>query len=164
MTTILKANKEHCQLIQSMAKIVFPHTYAEILSSEQIDYMMEWMYSKESLIKQMDEGHIYFIAFDGEMPLGYASVQQEGEHNFHLQKIYIMPQSQGQGVGRELLLHVETFVRKMYLAPWTLRLNVNRNNRAKGFYEQLGFAIETSGDFDIGNGFYMNDYIMVKQL
>mgnify|MGYP006335582837 CR=1 FL=1 len=53
-----------------MAKIVFPHTYAEILSSEQIDYMMEWMYSKENLIKQMDEGHIYFIAFDGEMPLG----------------------------------------------------------------------------------------------
>lgn len=164
MATIIQATREHCALIKSMAEIVFPHTYAEILSSEQIDYMMQWMYSLESIAEQMDNGHVYFIAFDGTTPLGYVSVQQEGQHDFHLQKIYVMPESQGSGMGLALLATAEEYVRQSFPSPWTLRLNVNRNNKAKAFYEKHGFTVEKVGDFDIGNGYYMNDYIMSKVL
>ena len=68
-----------------MAQIVFLATYREILSKEQLDYMMDWMYSPKNLRKQMEEeGHIYYIAYKDGEAAGYVSIQPEGEHLFHL--------------------------------------------------------------------------------
>ena len=87
-----KATTNDIQLINEMAQIVFPATYREILSKEQLDYMMDWMYSPKNLRKQMEEeGHIYYIAYKDGEAAGYVSIQPEGEHLFHLQKIYVLP-------------------------------------------------------------------------
>ena len=45
-----------------------------------------------------------------------------------------------------------------------LSLNVNRQNQAAHFYQKAGFSITATEDIDIGNGYYMNDYIMEKDL
>ena len=45
MFTIRKATSDDCKLINELANQVFPATYKEILSTEQLDYMMEWMYA-----------------------------------------------------------------------------------------------------------------------
>jgi ribosomal protein S18 acetylase RimI-like enzyme len=45
-----------------------------------------------------------------------------------------------------------------------LQLQVNRFNKAKEFYEKLGFTVIKTADFDIGNGYFMNDYVMEKKL
>jgi ribosomal protein S18 acetylase RimI-like enzyme len=45
-----------------------------------------------------------------------------------------------------------------------LLLNVNRNNPAKSFYKKLGFTVIKEDDIDIGNGYFMNDYVMKLQL
>ena len=75
MVQFKKADITLVPTIMELAQVIFPATYAPILSGEQIDYMMEWMYSKESLEKQLEEGHVYHIAYyDGE-PVGYSSVQ-----------------------------------------------------------------------------------------
>ena len=77
MFTIRKATTDDCGLINQMAGEVFPATYKEILSPEQLDYMMDWMYSPENIRKQMEEeGHVYFIAYEECEPCGYVSVQQ----------------------------------------------------------------------------------------
>lgn len=92
MFTIRKARIDDCGLINQMAGEVFPATYQEILSPEQLDYMMDWMYSPENIRKQMEEeGHVYFIAYEGDEPCGYVSVQQQEENVFHLKKIYVLP-------------------------------------------------------------------------
>lgn len=92
MFTIRKARIDDCGLINQMAGEVFPATYQEILSPGQLDYMMDWMYSPENIRKQMEEeGHVYFIAYEGDEPCGYVSVQQQEENVFHLQKIYVLP-------------------------------------------------------------------------
>ena len=58
MFTIRKATVADCELIHKMAKEVFPATYKEILSPEQLDYMMDWMYAPSNVRKQMEEeGH-----------------------------------------------------------------------------------------------------------
>ena len=63
MFTIRKATVADCELIHKMAKEVFPATYKEILSPEQLDYMMDWMYTPSNVRKQMEEeGHVYSIA------------------------------------------------------------------------------------------------------
>lgn len=104
MFTIRKATTEDIPLIHKMAQEVFPATYADILSPDQLDYMMEWMYSITNLHKQMEEeGHIYYIAFKGDIPAGYVSIQPEGEDLFHLQKIYVLPFFSRQTFGKVIV-------------------------------------------------------------
>ena len=87
MLAIRKATVADCKLIHTLAWQTFPETYKDILSPEQSEYMMEWMYSLENLRKQMEEeGHIYFIAYHNDEACGYVSIQQQGENLFHLQK------------------------------------------------------------------------------
>ena len=58
MITIEKADTSDYRDIQAVARVAFPATYAEILTEGQLAYMMEWMYSTESLLRQMqEEGH-----------------------------------------------------------------------------------------------------------
>ena len=96
MFTIRKATTADCALIQKLAQQIFPVTYKDILTPEQTDYMMEWMYSLDNIRKQMEEeGHVYFLAYEECEAAGYVSVQQQGEDLFHLQKIYVLPYYQG---------------------------------------------------------------------
>jgi len=161
MFTIRKATLEDIEMINRLAWIVFPHTYKEILSPEQMEYMMDWMYSPENLHKQMTEdGHIYFLAFEGNEPAGYLSIQPEGEHTYHLQKIYVLPPFQGKKLGNLLFEHAIKAIKELHPEPCQMRLNVNRQNKALTFYEKMGMKKVDEGDFHIGNGYYMNDYIM----
>ena len=161
MFTIRKATTNDIALINQMAWVVFPHTYHIILTPEQIDYMMELMYSEKSIQKQMEEdGHIYYLAFKEDEPAGYLSIQPEGEHVFHLQKIYVLPSFQGMNLGKMLFEQAIKAIKELHPAPCQMRLNVNRQNKALTFYEKMGMTKIDEGDFPIGNGFYMNDYIM----
>ena len=158
---IRKASITDISTIRDLAAITFPHTYSTILSSEQIAYMMEWMYSEQSLRRQMtEEGHIYFIALQDNIPMGYLSIQPEGKDVFHLQKLYILPDFQGLGWGKRMFLHATNVIKELHPAPCRMLLNVNRHNRALHFYQKMGMTRVSEGDFAIGNGYYMNDYIM----
>lgn len=161
MITIRKATVQDAELIHSMAWKVFPQTYEHILSEEQTEYMMHWMYDVENVRRQMEhEGHVYFIASDGETPVGYVSVRPDGTDKVHLEKIYVLPEFQKTQAGGALFRHAVAYAREAFPAAEALELNVNRDNPALGFYRHMGMRIDRQGDFDIGNGFYMNDYIM----
>ena len=161
MLTIRQATTADIPTIRELAAIAFPHTYATILSAPQIAYMMEWMYSAENLRKQMaEEGHIYYIAYQEGEPAGYLSIQQEGEDVFHLQKIYVLPHFQGMQWGARLFEHAIVSIKELHPEPCQMRLNVNRHNKALNFYLKMGMKKVTEGDFPIGNGYFMNDFIM----
>lgn len=161
MCTIRKATLSDIPLLHRMATQVFPETYKTILSSEQIRYMMEWMYSPDSLRKQMEkEGHIYYIAFKDSEAVGYVSIQQEATDLFHLQKLYVLPSFQHYRIGKKLFEQAVCAIKSMHPSPCRMELNVNRYNPALGFYEHMGMKKVREGDFPIGNGYYMNDYIM----
>lgn len=165
MVTIKKATAEDCGLIRKLAETVFPATYRNILSPEQLNYMMEWMYSIDSLKKQMtEEGHVYFIAYKKDEASGYVSIQQEDEDLFHLQKIYVLPRFQGCHLGKELFKTAINYIVRVHPEPCRMELNVNRNNKALQFYEHMGMKKVSEGDYPIGNGYYMNDYIMRMEL
>lgn len=164
MITFRKATTEDCELIHNLAAQAFPATYRDILSPEQLDYMMEWMYSLPNLHQQMQEGHVYYLAYQDGIPCGYVSVEPEGENLFHLQKIYVLPEFQGQGVGKALFCQAINHIRDVHPTSCTMELNVNRQNRALKFYEHMGMRKVREGDFPIGNGYYMNDYIMALEI
>lgn len=163
---IIYASESDIRLIQSMADVAFRHTYQEILSPDQMEYMMEWMYSADSLKKQIQSGHVFFIAYQDDKACGYMSVQPDGTDDdgvllFHLHKLYVLPSEQGCGLGRMLFdMAIEFAVKASAGHKARIELNVNRTNPAVAFYKHLGLGILRQGDFHIGNGYYMNDYIM----
>lgn len=165
MFTLRKATTADLKLIHELAQQIFPVTYKEILTTEQIDYMMEWMYSLDNLRKQMEEeGHVYFLAYDEHEAAGYVSVQPQGEDLFHLQKIYVLPRYQGAHCGSFLFREAIKYIKEVHPAPCLMELNVNRYNKALHFYERMGMRKLREGDFPIGNGYYMNDYIMGMEI
>lgn len=163
---IKRAGNSDLQTIHDMAEVVFRKTYRSILSAEQMEYMMDWMYSLANLERQVSQGHTYYIAWVGQEPQGYLSVRKDcvepdGTEVWHLEKIYVMPSAQGTGLGRRFLETARKHViDNKSAAKARIELNVNRNNPAVGFYKRQGLKILRQGDFPIGNGFFMNDYIM----
>src|SRR5574344_2645017 len=156
----IRASVKNIPLIQYLAKISFTAAYKEILSMEQLTWMLNWMYSTESLTFQMEHDHTFFIMYCNNLPCGYISIERQEKKLFHLQKIYLLPDAQGKGLGEALIKRGLEFIRSFELKNCRVELNVNRKNKAVEFYKKMGFEIAESGDFEIGNGFYMNDYIM----
>lgn len=148
-------------LIRELTYKVWPQTYSNIISKQQIDYMLELMYSETALQQQMQNDCQFLILFEEYIPIGFASFQKI-ENNLKLHKIYILPDQQKKGSGRFFLEHILLHVRKEN--GKALQLQVNRFNNAKLFYERMGFTVIKEADFEIGNGYFMNDYVMEIQL
>lgn len=164
---IRRATPEDIPLIRELVGVCFRDTYRRILSPEQMEYMMDWMYSEESLHRQMErDGHVYFLAESEGKPIAYFSVQplglqEDGAYLFEFQKMYMLPECKGKGYGRKLVDHVFRFVRQAANGwPCRIELHVNRYNPVVDFHAHMGFSILRKGDFPIGHGYYMNDYIM----
>ncbi len=166
MIVLKEANNQDVVLINQLAEQTFGHTYGEILSAEQLAYMFEMMYAPYNIIYQMEvDGHRYFIAYEGDKPCGYISFSRQAKDLYNLEKIYILPAFQGKGIGREMVEFAFGFVKKWNNdAPCRMELHVNRANKAHLFYEHMGMVVDRSGDFDIGEGYFMNDYIMAIDL
>jgi ribosomal protein S18 acetylase RimI-like enzyme len=158
MLNIRNASIDDIALIRELTFNTWPQTYRFILSEDQIAYMLEMMYSKESLERQFRSGNSFLICYDEGQPVGFASWSEILPRVFKLHKIYVLPSIQGKGVGRYMIDHVIDEIKKK--SAITLELNVNRYNPAKLFYERLGFEVIRNEDIDIGNGYFMNDHVM----
>lgn len=162
--TFRQASAADAELIRQLAEQVFPATYRDILSPEQLDYMMDWMYAPESIRRQMADGHVYYLAIADGREAGYVSIEQQGPDLFHLQKIYVLPAFQKLSLGRRLFEQAVAAIKALHPGPCTMELNVNRQNPALGFYERMGMRRVRQGDFPIGRGYFMTDYIMALDL
>jgi ribosomal protein S18 acetylase RimI-like enzyme len=69
---------------------------------------------------------------------------------------------QGQGLGKLLLNEVIRLARES--DQRRLILNVNRGNRAKTFYYDLGFQVLEEVDISLEHGYFMNDYVLEKEI
>ena len=156
-------------LIRSISERTWPSTYGHIISQEQIDFMLEWMYSDASLEKQMNTGCEFYIANLNGDDVGFCSVSPEEEENsstekvkgvksHKLNKLYVLPLAQGTGTGKALLVKAIEFAKAA--GSSSIFLQVNKHNDAYSFYLKHGFIKEAEFKFDIGNGFYMDDYVM----
>lgn len=160
---IKTAGPEDILVIRQLCFSIWPQTYASIISQKQIDYMLEMMYSEAALLKQMtEEANQFILVYDNNIPVGFASYSEFESTNWKLHKIYILPNQQGKGIGKFVIDYIISTIGMLGAA--CLQLQVNRHNNAKQFYERIGFSILKTADFDIGNGYYMNDYVMEKKI
>ena len=105
-----------------------------------------------------EEGCTFIIAENDEGGVAFASYHEAKPKIWKLNKIYILTNQQGKGTGKSIINHIIAQIKKQGASA--LQLQVNRSNNAKLFYKKLGFTIIETADFDIGNGYFMNDYVM----
>jgi ribosomal protein S18 acetylase RimI-like enzyme len=110
----------------------------------------------------MNDGCRFIVVYDGTEPVGFAAYQEIKTAVWKLHKIYILASQQGKGTGKFVIDYITKEIQQQ--GAIALQLQVNRNNNAKGFYEKIGFVAIEEADFDIGNGFFMNDYVMEKKM
>lgn len=156
--TIINADQKDIPIIQQLTYAIWPQTYKDILTREQADYMLHMMYSAEALTKQMNEGHQFIFVQEANRFIAFASYAYYKPSIYKLHKIYALTDQQGKGIGKFIINYISGEIKP--LGATALQLNVNRYNKAKGFYERLGFTVISEEDIDIGNGYLMNDYVM----
>jgi diamine N-acetyltransferase len=159
---IKNASLKDITLIRQLTFKIWPQIYAAIISPEQIDFMLELMYNEATLQKQIEDGCRFILVYDENKAVGFASFSETGPFIFKLHKIYILSGQQGKGTGRFVIDHIINEISKQ--GATALQLQVNRHNKARTFYEKIGFTVIEEADFDIGNGYFMNDYIMEKKI
>ena len=146
-------------IVAQLAKDIWRQWYPSVIGHEQVEYMLQKFYTLESLLQQKNEGkQQFYIVLDKTLPIGYVAISEKGSSAFFIEKFYVQPQAHNKGIGAFLMQKIVDIYK-----PKSLTLHVNRQNYIPiNFYFKQGFKIERVADFDIGNGYFMNDFVMRK--
>jgi diamine N-acetyltransferase len=160
MQVIQVTSNEQLQIVADLAKRIWPVAYATILSKEQLHYMLDRFYNLEALQKQLESGQVFYLAQNENQEfVGFVSYEINCEPNkTKIHKIYVLPETQGTGIGKQLFDVVKTKAQENQQTA--IFLNVNKYNNAQNFYQKLGFTITKEEVIDIGKGYVMDDYVM----
>lgn len=159
-------SKEDYLIMLNIVNEVWPLCYKEILSQEQIEYMIHWMYNIDKVKEETKNDSPFFIVSnenDEDIAIvSYDTVPKE-DGKVMLHKLYMKKEFWGKSLGQEILTHVTNEAIKA--GAKYINIQVNRfNTRAQKAYARNGFTIYKTLCTDIGNGFVMDDYFMKKDL
>lgn len=160
MSDIREISIDQVHVIRDLAERIWPSTFKEILSGEQITYMLQWMYNEKTLADQISNGHHFFVLEDNQEAIGFLGVEPNypAQNALRIHKIYLLPEKQGLGLGKKMIEFAQQKAKEMNCTR--LHLNVNRFNPAVDFYKRIGFVVLKEEDIDIGNGYLMEDFVM----
>lgn len=148
--------------LAALADTVFREYYSSILSAEQIDYMIGKFLSLKSLKNQFqNENYRFYLVQEDGVFAGFIALQPQDDKLF-LSKLYLNKEFRGKGYGKRMLNFVfDEAKRESFKSVY---LTVNRfNTPSIEVYKKYGFNIVDEQKTDIGNDFYMDDFIMEKE-
>lgn len=154
------ATKDQLSIIRDLAYRIWPDTYGATHSKQELDYMLNKFYAIGSLEQQLDDNHIFVLVEENDVYVGFVAYEINSENSglTKIHKLYVLPETQGKGIGKKLLDYVQK--ESITGKDRGLFLNVNKFNKAKEFYHRYGFKIAKDIVIDIGEGFVMDDYVM----
>lgn len=160
MIQLTLANQSHIDTISELAHTIWNAHYVPIIGQEQVDYMLDQMYNKENLTLQLEiNKHQFYLIHSHSQCVGFISVSTINQKDYFLHKFYIHKHESKKGIGTKCLDKLSELIK-----PQSITLTVNRQNyKSINFYFKNGFTIDRVEDFDIGNGYVMNDFVMIKK-
>ena len=157
---ITKATIKDIHLIQDLAQKSWRSHYPGIISHEQIDFMLDLMYSEEEITSQFNNpNYHYYLLGNEENFYGIMGFENHYEQNTtKLHRIYITEDGKGKGLGKEAIQFLKNQI--LEVGDQRIILALNKQNPSYHFYLSQGFKVYEEGVFDIGNSFVMDDYLM----
>ena len=154
--------REDFELLARLADTIWREHYIPIIGEAQVDYMLHHFQSSEAISEQVASGMDYYVITSGTIPRGYLAIEKRGEELF-LSKIYILKEYRGQGFGKAAMQFIGQQARNLRCSRIALTVNKN-NSKSIQAYQKMGFRTEQPLVTDIGGGFVMDDYRMVRDL
>ncbi len=158
MANFISIAQNQFELVFNLSKEIWNDNYSDMITQDQIDYMLDMMYNPERLQKDLDDGYQWEFIYHNNSLVGYLAYVMKNDNRVFLSKIYLKTTAQGLGLGKLALNRVKEYAKTNDCKA--VYLTVNRGNE-KGIraYKKVGFKIIGEENFDIGNGYVMNDYI-----
>ncbi|MGB8168402.1 MAG: GNAT family N-acetyltransferase [Chthoniobacteraceae bacterium] len=161
--TFRTATSTDIPVLRDLADCIWRISYPGMISIEQIEYMLGWMYSAEKIAAELSSGVNWEIALLDERPIGFTSLTLHSRTLAELNKLYLLPELHGRGLGQAMLAHATESAAPRGCTELRLRVN-KRNARALRCYDRAGFRVIDSLTADIGGGFVMDDYVLSRSL
>jgi diamine N-acetyltransferase len=163
MLLFKKVTPADIAMVETMAAEIWAVCYREILTTEQINYMLKLMYSKEVISGELATGVVWeIIKTEDGLDLGFLSMSFDSA-TAKLNKLYLKSDFQGKGYGNKSLEHAK--IKALENGCNSLYLAVNKkNHKAIKAYERAGLKCTQQITTDIGNGFVMDDFIYTIEL
>lgn len=151
-------------IVERLAREIWTEHFTPIIGASQVEYMLEKFQSADAMMGQISHGGKYYLAMVDNKPVGYAGlVPDMNDKRMMLSKLYVKDAARGKGVGKAILDFIEYKCELEGLS--TLWLTVNRfNNSPIAWYKRHGFKTVDEVKKDIGGGYFMDDYIMEKNI
>ena len=148
--------------IAELAHEIWHEHYTPIIGKAQVTYMINKYQTSETMQKQADDGYEYYLINFSDTPVGYLAIQKREDQLF-LSKIYILSSYRGKKIGKEAFKFIDNRAKSLQCTEVALTVNKNNSNTIKA-YERIGYQKTEAIVIDIGNGFVMDDYKMVKPI
>jgi ribosomal protein S18 acetylase RimI-like enzyme len=156
------STENHLKEVESLAREIWTEHYTPIIGKEQVDYMLDRLQTKDAILEQIKSGMLYFLMQEQNEFIGYIAIKQK-EKDLFLSKIYVKLRKRRMGYGKKAIDFAESLAKAKSLTKIILTVNKNNVNSIK-VYERMGFKNMGSIVQNIGNGFFMDDYAMVKMI
>lgn len=151
------SDKESIASMSELASAIVKDYYDPIIGSEQNDYMIKMFQSAASIEEQLSHGYRYFFMVnDDGTHIGFMAFYKRDDE-LYLSKLYLERSQRGKGYAKDMLCFLVDQAKAV--GARSITLNVNKNNPTTVIYEKLGFKRLRDEKNDIGNGFYMDDYV-----
>lgn len=151
--------------IRQIAYTTWPDTFGTMLPAGLLDFMLNLIYSDESLNQQVKQGHQFILSEQNGNAVGFCSYEINYDSNSQLMihKLYLLPSVQGLGIGTQLLNHLTEIARLN--KNTMLRLKVfYLNLKAIKFYVKYGFRKAGTEVTQFNNKYAILDFVLVKEL
>ena len=168
--TIRYATAEDAELIADLSRKTFSETFGYVNTKENMDKFMNEQFTRENLIKEVGEPeNIFLLAFDGDIPVGYARMREgqkfpefNDKDSIEIARIYAINSYIGTGVGQQLMRQCIFIAKEMkkeviWLGVW------EKNPRAIAFYTKWGFEKFNEHNFLLGEDL-QKDWLLMKKL
>ncbi len=154
---LIPATTNDISTISALATTIWNDYYVPFIGQKQVDYMLKMMYSKESITEQFEiKKHHFYIIRNNADAIGFISIHKETENDWYINKFYLLQTIATKGIGSRVFKQIIALHE-----PKKITLTVNRQNyKSINFYFKNGFKIKAVADFDIGGGYFMNDFVM----
>lgn len=156
---IRKATLDDAEIIALLARVTFRESFGYLFNDQQDlkDYFEITFSVKKIRNGLQKDNNVFLLAFLDELPVGYAKLKRQSHSEFidetdktsQLQKIYILNDFLGQGIGQKMQEAMFDEVRALNSTHLWLSVYVG-NPKAISFYERYGFTFVGVHDFSIG--------------
>jgi len=159
------------RLIAVLATAAFYEAYYRQDDSHNLASYITESFSPEKILTEIaDPASTFFIIYTDEKAVGFAKLRRDGGHEsvtsrnaVELQRIYIIENVYGKGVGEYLLKHCLKFARAqnfdtLWLGVW------EENKRARRFYEKHSFRQTGTLTFPYGDEVGINHVMQIGLL